>query len=103
MWFVFFAGNNSLNGSRGLNLFKGNKRRKLHKAQAATTVESLEVDAYAVDIKRVENPFAKDDEDSDDEDSDDDDISGHLPKLKFHSTKSVSHAKIIHNAKEKKR
>ena len=93
-----FVGNNSLNGSSGLNLLKGNKRRKLHKAQAATTVESLEVDAYAVDIKRVENPFAKDDEDSDN-----DDVSGHLPRLKFHSTKSVSHAKMMHNAKEKKR
>ena len=90
-----FVGNNSLNGSSGLNLFK---RRKLHKAQAATTVESLEVDAYVVDINRVENPFAKDDEDSDN-----DDVSGHLPRLKFHSTKSVSHAKMMYNAKEKKR
>ncbi|XP_065918074.1 uncharacterized protein [Dysidea avara] len=81
----------------GLNLLKGNKKRKLHKAQAPTTVESLEVDAYAVDIKRVENPFVKDDEDSDD------DVFCHLPELKFHSTKSVSHAKMVHNAKEKKR
>jgi len=65
---LLFIGNNSLNG---LNLLKGNKRRKLHKAQAATTVELLEVDTYVVNIKRVENPFAKDD----------DNVSGHLPKL----------------------
>ncbi|XP_065918075.1 uncharacterized protein [Dysidea avara] len=88
------AGNNSLNSCSGL---KGNKKRKLHKAQAPITVESLEVDAYAVDIKRVENPFVKDDEDSDD------DVSGHLPELEFLSTKSISHAKMVHNAKEKKR
>ncbi|XP_065918091.1 uncharacterized protein [Dysidea avara] len=94
-------GTNSLNGCSGLNLLKGNKKRKLHKARVPTTVDSLEVDAYAVDIKRVENPFVKDNEDSDDEDSDDDnDAPGHLPKL---STNSVSHAKIVHNAKEKKR
>ncbi|XP_065918060.1 uncharacterized protein [Dysidea avara] len=90
-------GTNSLNGFSGLNLLKGNKKRKLHKAQAPTTVESLEADVYAVDIKRVENPFVKGDEDSDD------DVSGHLPELEFHSTKSVSHAKMVHNAKEKKR
>jgi len=94
---VLFVGKNSLNGCSGLNLLKGNKKRKLHKAQAATTVESLEVDDYVVDIKRVENPFAKDDEDSDDNN----DVSSHL--LKLHSTKSVSHAKMIHNVKEKKR
>ena len=102
MWVnLFLVGNNVLNGCSqiGLNPLKGNRKRKLHKAQAATTVESLEVDAYVVDIKRVENPFAKDD----DEDSDDDDISGHLPKIKLCSTKSVSHAKMMHNAKEKKR
>ncbi|XP_065918114.1 uncharacterized protein [Dysidea avara] len=61
--------------------------------------ESLEVDAYAVDIKRVENPFVKDDEDSDDDNG----VSGHPPKLEFHSAKSVFHAKMVHNAKEKKR
>ena len=94
---LFFVGTNSLNGFSGLNLLKGNKKRKLHKAQAPTTVESLEADVYAVDIKRVENPFVKGDEDSDD------DVSGHLPELEFHSTKSVSHAKMVHNAKEKKR
>ncbi|XP_065918058.1 uncharacterized protein [Dysidea avara] len=90
-------GDNVLNGSSqvGSRLLKGNKKRKLHKAQAPTTVNPLEVDAYAVDIKRVENPFAKDDSDSDS-----DDVSDHL---KFHSTKSVSHAKMVHNAKEKKR
>ncbi|XP_065918112.1 uncharacterized protein [Dysidea avara] len=77
-----------------------NRKRKLHKAQAPTTVESLEVDVYAVNIKRVENPFAKDDEDSDD---DTDDVFCHIPELEFHSTKSVSHAKMVHNAKEKKR
>ena len=98
---LVFVGTNSLNGCSGLNLLKGNKKRKLHKARVPTTVDSLEVDAYAVDIKRVENPFVKDNEDSDDEDSDDDnDAPGHLPKL---STNSVSHAKIVHNAKEKKR
>ena len=52
-----------------------------------------------MDIKRVENPLIKDNEDSDD----DNDASGHLPELEFHSTKSVSHAKMVHNAKEKKR
>ncbi|XP_065918079.1 uncharacterized protein [Dysidea avara] len=92
-------GNNLLNGCSGLNLLKGNKKRKLHKAQAPTTVNSLEVDAYAVDIKRVENPFVKDDGDSDD----DNDVSGHLPELKFHSTESVSYSKMVHNAKENKR
>ena len=50
-----------------------------------------------MNIKRVENPFVKDNEDTDD------DVSGHPPKLKFHSIKSVSHAKMMHNAKEKKR
>ena len=94
----FFVGNNPSNdcicvGSR-------NRKRKLHKAQAPTTVESLEVDVYSVNIKRVENPFAKDDEDSDD---DTDDVFYHIPELEFHSTKSVSHAKMVHNAKEKKR
>ena len=83
-----------MNGCSGLDLLKGNKKRKLHKAQAPTTVGSLEVDAYAVDIKRVENPFVKDDEDSYD-------ASGYLPRLKFH--RSVSHAKMLRNAKEKKR
>ena len=73
---LFFVGNNLLNGYNGLNLLKGNKKRKLHKAQAPTTVNSLEVDAYAVDIKRVENPFVKDDGDS----YDDNDVSGHLPE-----------------------
>ena len=96
---VLFVGSNSLNGV-GWNLCKGNKRRKLQIAQAPTIAESLEVDTYAVDIKRVENPFAEDDEDSDD---DSDDVSGHLPTLEFHTTKSVSHAKMIHSAKEKKR
>jgi len=90
---VLFVGNNSFNSCSGLN----NKKRKLHKVQAATNVESLEVDDYAVDIKRVENPFVKDDEDS----VDNNDASGHL--LKFHSTKSVSRSKMIHNTKEKKR
>ena len=98
--YALCIGNNSLNDCIRVGL--RNKKRKLHKAQAPTTVDSLEVDAYAVDIKRVENPFVKDDGDSDDEDSDDD-VSGHLPKLKFHSTKSVSHAKMVHNSKEKKR
>ncbi|XP_065918084.1 uncharacterized protein [Dysidea avara] len=87
-------GYDSLNGCSGLDLLKGNKKRKLHKAQAPTTVGSLEVDAYAVDIKRVENPFVKDDEYSYD-------ASGYLPRLKFH--RSVSHAKMLRNAKEKKR
>ena len=102
VWFsVFFVGKSSLNCRNldSLKLFKSNKKRKLHKAQSPTTVESLEVDAYAVDIKRVENPFVKDDEDSDDDNG----VSGHPPKLKFHSTKSISHAKMVHNAKEKKR
>ena len=99
---MFLVGDNSLNGCSqvGSKQLKENKRRKLQIAQAPTIVESLEVNTYAVDIKRVENPFAKDDEDSDD---DSDDVSDHLPTLEFHTTKSVSNAKMIHNAKEKKR
>ncbi|XP_065918064.1 uncharacterized protein [Dysidea avara] len=90
-------GDSVLNGSSqvGSRRLKINRKRKLHKAQAPTTIESIEVDAYAVDIRRVENPFVKDDSDSDS-----DDVSDYL---KFHSTKSVSHAKMVHNAKEKKR
>ena len=96
---MFLVGDNSLNGCSQVGS-KQLKRRKLQVAQAPTIAESLEVNTYAVDIKRVENPFAKDDEDSDD---DSDNVSGHLPTLEFHTTKSVSHAKMIHNAKEKKR
>ena len=96
MFYIVGSNNHNLDLLKQL---KGNKRRKLQVARALTTVELL-VDTYAVDIKRVENPFAKDDEDSDD---DSDDVSGHLPTLEFHTTKSVSHAKMIHNAKEKKR
>ena len=94
---IFFVGDSVLNGSSqvGSRRLKINRKRKLHKAQAPTTIESIEVDAYAVDIRRVENPFVKDDSDSDS-----DDVSDYL---KFHSTKSVSHAKMVHNAKEKKR
>ena len=100
---MFLVGDNySLNGCSQVDSkqLKGSKRRRLQIAQAPTTLESLEVGTYAVDIKRVENPFAKDDEDSDDGS---DDASCHLPTLEFHTTKSVSHAKMIHNAKEKKR
>ncbi|XP_065918066.1 uncharacterized protein [Dysidea avara] len=39
----------------------------MEKAKAPTTVESLEVDAYVVDIKSEENPFAKTLENSDDD------------------------------------
>ena len=39
----------------------------MEKATAPTTVESLDVNAYVVDIKSEENPFAKTDENSDDE------------------------------------
>jgi len=60
VWFnIFLAGDDVLNGC--------NRKRKLHKPQTATTVESLEVDAYVADIKRVENPFVKVDEDSKDD------------------------------------
>jgi len=90
---VFFVDNKPLNGHYldGLKLLKGVNRKKLQKAEAPTTVESLN----AIDIKRVENPFAKDDEDSD--------ASGHLPDQKFHNAKSVSRSKMVHNTKEKKR
>jgi len=60
---VFFVGNYLSNSRnlKGLKLLKGIKRKKLQKAEAPIIVGSLN----AVDIKRVENPFAKDDEDSD--------------------------------------
>ena len=82
-------------------------------AAAPTTVEVTDLDAFEVDIIKEDNPFAKeDDEDDDDEEEEEesDDSSNHgppcfkFPKLKFtQSAKPVSHAKLIHNAKEKNR
>ena len=76
-------------------------------AQAPTTVEVTDLDAFEVDIIKEDNPFADEDEDEDDGS---DENSNHgpphfkFPKLKFtQSAKSVSHAKLIHNAKEKNR
>ena len=75
-------------------------------AQAPTTVEVTDLDAFEVDIIKEDNPFADEDEDEDESDE----SSNHgpprfkFPKLKFtQSEKSVSHAKLIHNAKEKNR
>ena len=81
-------------------------------AQAPTTVPVTDLDAFEVDILKEDNPFAKedDDDDDDDEDEESDESSNHgptcfkFPKLKFTQTaKPVSHAKLIHNAKEKTR
>ena len=76
-------------------------------AQAPTIVEVTDLDAFEVDIIKEDNPFADEDEDEDDGS---DENSNHgpprfkFPKLKFtQSAKSVSHAKLIHNAKEKNR
>jgi len=81
---MFLVGDNVLNGCGrvSLNLLKGNK---LIKSQTATTVESLQVDDYAVDIKRVETHLLK-----------------IMMKIMVLSFTTVSHAKMIHNAKEKK-
>lgn len=71
-------------------------------AQPPTAVEVTDLDAYEVDIIQEDNPFAnEDDEDSDD--SSDHSPCVKLPKLKFQSTRPISHAKMIHNAKEKNR
>lgn len=72
-------------------------------AQAPTTVEVTDLDAYEVDILKEDNPFAKEE---DEEEDDEDDSSNRgpcfkFPKLKFQSPKPVSHAKAMHNAKEK--
>jgi len=63
------------------------------KAEAPTTVEPLEVDAYVVDITSEENPFAKIDEDGTD-------ICHHQSRCKFRSTKS---RRMRRTANEKKR
>ena len=81
---------------------------KLQIAQAPTTVEVTDLDAYEVDILKEDNPFAKDDCDEEEDEEDSDDSTNHnpcfkLPKLKFKSDKPISHAKMIHNAKEKNR
>jgi len=60
------------------------------KAEAPTTVESLEADPYVVDIKSKENPFAKT------SNYDTDVCCGH----KYQSTKS---RRMLHTANEKKR
>ena len=75
-------------------------------AQAPTTVEITDLDAYEVDILKEDNPFAKEDDEEEEEESDD--SSSHspcfkLPKLKFQNAKPVSHAKQVHNEKEKHR
>ena len=75
-------------------------------AQAPTTVEITDLDAYEVDILREDNPFAKEDDDEEEEESDD--SSNHspclkFPKLKFQNAKPVSQAKKVHNLKEKHR
>lgn len=73
-------------------------------AQAPTTVEVTDLDAYEVEIAKEENPYAKDEDEDEDEESDE--SSSHspcfkFPKLKFQSNKSVSQAKQVHNEKEK--
>ncbi|XP_065918098.1 uncharacterized protein [Dysidea avara] len=56
----------------------------MEKAKAPTTVESMDCDAYAVDIQSEENPFAKIDENSDD----DSNVCYHQSKHKYRGTKS---------------
>ena len=87
------------------SMFKRSKRMKSQVAQAPTTVEITDLDAYEVDILKEDNPFAKED---DDEEEESDDNSNHspclkFPKLKFQNAKPVTHAKQVHNAKEKHR
>ena len=73
-------------------------------------MEVTDLDAFEVDILKEDNPFAKEDDDEEEEEEESDESSNHgppcfkFPKLKFtQSAKPVSHAKLIHNAKEKNR
>ena len=96
-----------MNGySQSGSMLKRNKRMKSLTAQAPTTVEILDLDAYEVNILKEDNPFAK--EDDEDEGEESDDSNNHspcfkFPKLKFQNAKPISHAKQAHNDKEKQR
>ena len=56
----------------------------MEKATAPTTVESLDCDAYVVDIQSEENPFAKIDENP----NDDNGVCYHQSRCKYRGTKS---------------
>ena len=101
-----FLGRNGLNGySQTGSAFKKSKRMKSQIAQAPTTVEITDLDAYEVDILKEDNPCAKEDDEEEDES---DNSSNHspcfkFPKLKFQNAKPISHAKQIHNENERHR
>jgi len=82
---------------------KRNKRMKSLIAQAPTIVEVTDLDAYEVNILKEDNPFAKEDDEDEEDDSNNHSPCFKFPKLKFQNAKPISHAKQVHNDKEKQR